>query len=587
MGELINKMKQKAACVYSIIIACGKRIAVIFAKFENWLWGLEDRLPRLKNICLQVFSFLRKISDGITSAVDCLIEKIKSAFLTLKGKIKQPQRLDVCREKFNDIRVKSDAHLPKNKMLLVLAVVEVLIAVWGIAMQADILFVCVILLWTAIVIFAFAKMEQRAMLLMLSLAFFVFLIGRDFLQQFLHYQLEDFSADVRNHTYISVFLALLGLFGGYWIIKRKTPDNVYVEKENSSSVLQCSKFVLFIVLVPAVIYRLILTVYVQQHGYAAYYTDFAVLLNNNIFLYILSKVEQMAPACMCIYIAAMPKKKDFFKVAAFYLVYLVLTLGAGTRSPFLLGIFLFLFYFLYRAGLAPKEGWFRRQYILPCVVVMGVLACVLYFAGLIRDGVNSTGNSLLDGILGFVYSQGVSVNVIKRGYMFQDMIPEGYLYSMDFTRYGLIARILGITVYSGNTVEQALYGGSFAHALSYIFLGDAYLAGRGTGTSYVAELYHDFGYIGIVIGSVIYGWLCTGIESYKEGKVFRRSCLFIIITQLLWAPRGGFTKIITTLLSPSALLALLAVFAMAWLLERRKQWRTLNAGKETDGNEEQ
>ncbi len=572
MKDVFAKVKQWLSVVL-------RAIGALLTKCENWIWSVEDRLPWIRRTWRAVRRFFKKIG----MAVDGVCAK-PIAFLKAKRKVRaerSPSRLTTLWERIGN-------RLPKNKALFGTVVVEAILAVWGLVAGADILFILVILLWSAIFIFAAVKMEQRAMLLMLSLTFFVFLLGRLFLEQFFRYKPdpEVFPAAVQTHTYICLFVALLGLFLGYWFLKRKTKDTPYLGRENDSYILRCAKYVLLLVLIPAVLYRLILTVFVQKYGYNAYYTDFAVLLDNNILLYVLSKVEQMAPACFCIYLAAMPSKKEFFKISALYAVYLVLTLGAGTRAPFLLGVFLFFFYFLYRAGLSSEEGWFNRRYIVPCVAVMAVFAVALYVVGLARDGANASGNAA-DGLFGFVYSQGVSVNVIRRGFMLSEQIPDGYLYSMDFTRYGVIARLLGIPVYSGNTVEQALYGGSFAHALSYVFMPNDYLAGRGTGTSYVAELFHDFWYIGVFLGSVIYGWLCTTIESYKAGKVFKRACLFVVITQLLWAPRGGFTKIIATLISPSALVALVAVFGLAWLFERRKQWRLVNAKGETHGKEKQ
>lgn len=573
MKGLLSKAKR---CVARVLLA----LAAAFAVCEGWVWSMEDRFPRVKNACRTVYTFVQNAVKACGAFVAKAVEAVKHNPVvdTIGGfvaKVKAQPWIVWCCEKAEMLTNFVERPIPKHVAWIVMAAVSVLLVVWGVLAQVSVLFLLVMLVWCGIVIYAAIKMERRAMLLMFALTFFVFLMGREFLQQFFHYmpQPETFTAAVQTHTHLCLLIALVGLFGVYWLFKRKTRSERCVGEERESYVLRVSRLMLLVVLVPAVVYRVILTVFVQMHGYNAFYTDFAVLLRENLLLYALSKVEEIAPACFCIYLAAMPAKKDFFKMAGLYAVYLVLTLGAGTRAPFLLGVFLILFYFLYRAGLSPKEGWFRRKYLLPCGAALAAFALVFYFAGLVRDGANASGG-LADGLFGFVYSQGVSINVIKRGFFLQDQIPDGYLYSLNFTRYGIIARLLGIPVYSGNTVEQALYGGSFAHALSYVFMGADYLAGRGTGTSYVAELYHDFWYIGVFVGSAFYGWLCTRIERYKSGRFFGRACLFIAITQLLWAPRGGFTEWVTTLISPSALAALVGVFAIAWLLERRKQWRS-------------
>lgn len=582
MGELINKMKQKAACVYSIIIACGKRIAVIFAKFENWLWGLEDKIPWIKNICNKVFSVIKHISTAVFEKINPLRISIRKKTVEVRGRHRKNEQLSRYCAKIGGLAKRINEHLPKHKLPVAIAIVEILIAIWGIAMQVDILFLCVICLWVAMIIVAVSKIEQRAMLFLFSITFFVFLLGREFLQQFFSYQYETFENKITEHTHLCLLLALAGIAVAYWITKRKSTDIVCSVEGENGMVQKVSRFTYFVVLIPAVIYRFYTVFYVQSHGYAAYYTDFQMLLNENILLSIFGKLDYMVSPCVCIYLASMPSKKEFYSTAALYAMYLTLTLGAGARGPFLLGVFFLLFYILYRAAATPAEGWFKRSYLVLCGAFFVFFALGAYFSGLIRDEASGE-TGLLDGIIGFIYSQGVSINVLKRGFIFKDQIPDGYLYSMNFMRSGFIARLFNIPIYTGNSVETALYGGNFAHALSYLFMPESYLSGHGTGTSYVAELYHDFGYIGVFLGSILYGWLSAKTDTYKPGMLIRRSCMFIMITQLLWAPRGSYSGMLTALLSPVTLFVIVFIFGLSWLLERRKKWRAVHIGEDCHG----
>ena len=113
-------------------------------------------------------------------------------------------------------------------------------------------------------------------------------------------------------------------------------------------------------------------------------------------------------------------------------------------------------------------------------------------------------------------------------------------------------------------------------------MGDTYLAGRGTGTSYIAELYYDFGYIGIFVGSMIYGYLFSLINKYNTTSIFSRSIVYIVLTNLLWAPRGGYSAFLSFIFAPTTIILLIFVFAAAQI----SYVKFLNRTKKTNRNED-
>lgn len=581
MKFFFKKVKRGVAGVLSAIKASAEKVKNVLGRFEDRVWRLEDKMPRLKKWCCTVVHRWRSAHTAVQAFFSRTADTVKGKLPKRNGRPKTVRAALMM--KWQPLKNKVQRFIPKRKTLFWTLVVNALILLVGCISKVPILFVLTMMAWGSVFVYAVANMERRAMLLMLSITFFVFLLGREFLQQFFNYQVETFPLSVANHTYLCLLLALVGLAGAYWLTKRRTVSDAFTAEAEGDTVRKVSRATFFVVLIPAVIYRFAAAYFVQVHGYFAFYTDFQALINRNIFLLVFSKLDQMAPVCMCVYMATLPHKKEFYKTAFLYAVYLVLTLGSGARGPFLLGVFLFLFYLLYRAAVSPAEGWFKRRYLIWCGGAFVAFALVFYFSGLARDGAQGEGGGPLGSIFGFLYSQGVSINVIKRGFMFRDQIPDGYWYSMNFTRSGFIAHLFNIPIYSGNSVETALYGGNFAHALSYLFMPESYLAGRGTGTSYVAELYHDFWYVGIVFGSALYGWLCAKTDTYKVNALLRRSCLFIMITQLLWAPRGSYSGMVTVLIAPSTVLILGFIFGSSWLWERRKAWRAKHRGEGQDG----
>lgn len=52
-----------------------------------------------------------------------------------------------------------------------------------------------------------------------------------------------------------------------------------------------------------------------------------------------------------------------------------------------------------------------------------------------------------------------------------------------------------------------MYDYHLAHAITFLMFRNKYHASAGSGISYITELYHDFGCIGIIFGNFIYGFI--------------------------------------------------------------------------------
>ncbi|PHP52334.1 O-antigen polysaccharide polymerase Wzy [Actinomyces ruminis] len=181
-------------------------------------------------------------------------------------------------------------------------------------------------------------------------------------------------------------------------------------------------------------------------------------------------------------------------------------------------------------------------------------------------------------ILQLLYGQGVSSTVVRNAYTYADFIPKDW-YTGEFLHSGLPARLLGSQVYHGNTVEHALHGGSFTHAFAYTLLGPQYLSGRGTGSSFIAELFYDYGYVGVLVGGAVYGAVCVWACTLVKGQPLRNGLRLVIVPTLLWAPRGSATGFLSTWLTPSVLVALLGVTVLSLAAALLRETGTGNVPK--------
>lgn len=447
-------------------------------------------------------------------------------------------------------------------LTLIINIIILLCAMWS---SVNLLFTLVFIIWLDIILYAYKQIENRSMIFFFMIAFFVFLMGRDLLEQFFGYKVENFSESVNNHAYITYIIALLGLWIGYFIFenrKQRLKERTIISSGKLNSIKKISKILYIITWFFGIASKLYIAKFIGENSYFEYYTDYSSHVSGNSLMYLVSKIELMMPVAFSIFMATMPTKKEFRYPLLMYMIYLVSSLGTGQRSTFLLGVLWIFVYIVYRSGQEPEQNWFKRKYLIYGVLALPIVAISSSVYSIWREGANIENLKLGQSLIDFVYDQGVTTNVIKRSYMNSDIIPDGYIYSLGFTRSGFIARILGITIYYGNSVANALYGGSFAHAIGYIVLGSSYLAGRGVGTSSVAELFYDFSYLGVFIGYLIYGWLIFKITNTKNRSPFILSMFYLMITQLLWAPRGPYSGFIGVLFYPTTILTYVIVYVL-------------------------
>lgn len=458
-----------------------------------------------------------------------------------------------------------------KKEILCAIFVNFILLMLGIYAGVSEKFILVMGVWIFLVFYSFANMKDRSMLFAFLIAFFVFLLGRDFLQHFFQYQVEIFPEEARNYSYNAYLISLFSLGIFYCWFSRKKVAKFNSEYDTNKNYLflvrKLSLYLYYITWFFAITSKVLVGSFVAARGFTDYYTDYSEYLSGNSFYYLISKIELMMPIAWCIYLASRPSKKQLKWPLTLYVIYLIVSLGSGQRSTAMLGILFLFIYFMYRQGLNSEEVWITRRMIFLGILSLPILAVFGSFYSIWREGGDLTSMNMVEGFVEFFYDQGVTSNVMKRAYMYKEQIPSNQIYTLEFLHSGIIARLLGIPVYHGNTIEHALYGGSFTHTLGYIVMGNAYLAGRGTGTCYISELYQDMGYLGIVLGNIVYAYLIAKIANRNEDKkIFLTSVRFVIITQLLWAPRGSFTGFITQNIAPTTLIVFVGVFGIAKLM---------------------
>jgi len=453
-------------------------------------------------------------------------------------------------------------------------VISLLFILWGIIVGANPLFILDMCVWVCMMITAYTKIERDFLKFAFGLTFFTFLMGREFLEQYsLHSVEKYFSQSADDHMSISIFVALIS----FWIAftrfnkrRKKTPESITNRSAYYMVVRKYAKLAFSLSMPFAFITTIVASVIVFAVGYQNSYLVIPVLMENFPILYVFDKIGILMPTCFCIFSATLPPKKEFYKFGKWYLLYSFLTVFEGARGTFLINILVFGAILAYFQCMRPDEQWFAKKKFARWAMIgvpLVMVASVAIKVG--RAGDDWRKMDVTEALTDFIYQQGGTGMSIKRAYEMQSSIPEPVsgFYTLEFLHSGLPARLLGNKVYSGNNEEHALYGNSMTFALSYVVMGEGFLEGGGIGSSYIIETFYDFGYLGIALGSILYAFILSLLHFTSVKNIYGKSLSLIVIGNILWAPRGGFSEFLMRLFAPT----ILFVIALIFLSARKKK----------------
>lgn len=100
---------------------------------------------------------------------------------------------------------------------------------------------------------------------------------------------------------------------------------------------------------------------------------------------------------------------------------------------------------------------------------------------------------------------------------------------------------------------------------------DEFLAGQGTGSSYIAVLFADFGYIGVFVGNLLYGAI---FALYKKigGKSYLLSVILLyMFLTFLMTPRASYDGPFSVIINVSFWVAVGAISLFALIFEKMKR----------------
>ncbi|MEB6548867.1 O-antigen polysaccharide polymerase Wzy family protein [Heyndrickxia sporothermodurans] len=426
--------------------------------------------------------------------------------------------------------------------------------------------------------------SDRIIFFAFNITFFTFLVARLVIKTITNYKDiyndNKFGLDFNNdliiwNIFIVLFISLLFLYIGYSLLKsnNKIRPNKFkgmISGLSINSIAFTSKFLFYFTFIFNVLVLLDQARFTSQAGYTELYSSYS-----SSYPYFVDKLAEMCPAALFMYLATFPNKRKSFIPLMLYLLLGTLSLAVGNRNIFVLNILIVIIYLCLRNFTDKSEKWFGKKEVFICIGAIPFLIILLNAVSYFRQDSTMTTNSFIDIICDFFYKQGVSVNLIGYAQSLASQLPDMSIYTFgrltDFLRNNIITQSLfDLPKYTSQTIESALYGNSFADSVSYILSPNRYINGWGYGSSYVAELFKDFGYIGVGIGNFM-----LGIILALMSKLFRINviCAWISLTMtrlLLYAPRDTATSFIVSTFSLINMLTIVIIILGSILLEGKK-----------------
>lgn len=457
--------------------------------------------------------------------------------------------------------------MTKSNYYLIIAVSLILSTISYVAHLSTVLVIVLMLLWIYCFLFSLIKINNRVTLFAFLVTFFSFLLSRLFINTLLPDFESDYTIEAANMAYsneaqyfvlYSLVLSLVGLSIGYLtsydksIPLNKIENPVYIKR-----IRLISKRLSYILFSFTLIVTVEKILFIWTNGYVSYYLSFSESLPH--VFYTLSFAYKFA---FFVFLATMPPRKEAIPLILLYVLGACVSLLTGQRGAFITPLLFVLIYLFIRNSLTPKDPWIGRKGKMVVLISVPLLCASMFMVMLIRGEYESGNDNLLILVLNFFYQLGGSENIIGYSYDFQSRMPNDQWYSLGpilrYIQSNSLAYLFGFgETIQTQTVEMATRGHELGSFLTYYTDSNRYLSGGNIASSYVAELWLDFGFIGILLGNYIYGRILGSIMRISYSNVWKTAIVLIMINRILTAPRASFIFFIADCLSFSFLIMII------------------------------
>lgn len=435
--------------------------------------------------------------------------------------------------------------------------------------------VSLFVLFISISIYAFLDVEKRLLLLLFQISMLNFMLGSIFCNFLIGNKsgLEKLTSESTAYYTVciigisEVFTAL-----GFWISEKRHIITIHKEKKvfptkgKEQCIRKISGILLIISSISIVLVECEKVLFVHHAGYLNYYKTFASAIP-----YFIIKLSQGFKVFLYIYLFSKPSKIPSFTALGLNLLINGIALIYGKRNPFFIAMFMTLLYLFYR-NKTDKKKWISKNIFWIGIILFPVMIALLQIYSSFRSGIVTNDSSVFDLIIQYFSTSSEKVIAYGRDYMgsFPDKnYTFGSIWQVLVKNNSIYLDITDSSPLIPQTISMALNGNIYGQTLAYLVMPRIFLSGGTIGSSYIAEAYHDYLYFGVIIFSILYGFLMHVLYNSRGNNIYLNVIAFLMMEKLIFAPRDALFAFIYNTFSITNIFILLVFAIMIKLLIRK------------------
>lgn len=384
---------------------------------------------------------------------------------------------------------------------------------------------------------SFRDIDKNIIFFLFNTFLIFFVSGKVIIDGIFFEAFSGFTSNIKMHSLLCIYLSHLSLYLGYKYFTKKS--KLYINNEIKHIKYDNYKIVYKILVITFFLSSLAFSLsviekilFVNNNGYLELYTNFSTLLPNLIIR--LSNLFYLSFFALINF----PLKKIKYIVCLIFVILSFLTIFTGQRSHIALNLIVFLFIIIIQNKDLLKRFITKRSII-----------CLMIFSFLFLAILQSVQSYRVNGYIAIkdfnpislIYNQGYTSNVIAYEKLVENELDNSF-YTLatvkeTFRNNPIVKKIFNFPTYQGNTLEIVENQSYLSYDLSYLILQQNYLKGEGIGTSYIAEIYHDFSYLGLCIFGFVCAYLCILFNNYYKFNFFIATLMLISLKYFLFLPR--------------------------------------------------
>lgn len=384
------------------------------------------------------------------------------------------------------------------------------------------------------------KKEGYLYYIFFHLFLFLFILSRPIISMLKKENWWYFSSYSINVVLFVLLITFISLNFGYCISKK---TNTFSDNKLSIQHMEKLKKIFFVISFITISMSLIQGIIKYLHfrnNYVSIYTG--EIANVPIIISILAS---LAIFFLTFYLSLLPSKKYTLVILLYYLISGIPEFLIGGRNSLMIKALFCFIYFILRNYMNSKEKWISKKEKLLIIISIPILMIGLGVMNYTRSDESIPSMSPIGITVDFLYKQGTTFDTICQTIEYRSQLrddnyinytfgePIDFILHNSFSNYFFNTIDLG----DGNNINNGTISNNLAHRISYLVLGDSYLSGHGRGTSYLSELYLDFGYLGIIVFNILLGLFFSKIDFIFNCGTVSRYILLNILMYLYLIPR--------------------------------------------------